>query len=107
VRLPVTSAVCHCRSLHRRDIARNVTVVPPPVISGLCCYQPFQQSATAISFRVFVNELLLPATLGHLNEAISRRNRFWASMGILYSAIADETQHFDVTLLHNFRSVLK
>jgi hypothetical protein len=43
----------------------------------------------------------------HLNEAISRKNLFWASQGILYNTIADKTLHFDLTLAHDFRGALK
>jgi hypothetical protein len=49
----------------------------------------------------------LEATHGHLNEAISRRNPFWQSMGILYGSVSDKVQHFDVALVQGFRLALK
>jgi hypothetical protein len=49
----------------------------------------------------------LEATHGHLNEAISRRNTFWASMAVLSDAIADKTVHFKTALTHDFRAALK
>jgi hypothetical protein len=42
-----------------------------------------------------------------LNEAISTRNPFWASLGILENAIGDMTLHFDLALAHDFRGALK
>jgi hypothetical protein len=49
----------------------------------------------------------LEATHGHLNEAISPRNRFWASLALLFEAIADKTIHFETATVHDFRTSLK
>jgi hypothetical protein len=42
----------------------------------------------------------LEATHGHLNEAISRRNPFWAFLALLFEAIADKTIHFEPASSH-------
>jgi hypothetical protein len=49
----------------------------------------------------------LEATHGHLNEVISRRNPFWASLALLFEAIADKTIHFETAAVHDFRTSLK
>jgi hypothetical protein len=49
----------------------------------------------------------LEATHGHLNEAISRRTPFWASLALLFEAMADKTIHFETVSVHDFRSSLK
>jgi hypothetical protein len=49
----------------------------------------------------------LEATHRHLSEAISRRNPFWASLALLFEAIADKTIHFETAAVYNFRTSLK
>jgi hypothetical protein len=49
----------------------------------------------------------LEATHWYLNEAISRRNPFWASLALLFQAIADKTIHFEKAIVHDFRTSLK
>jgi hypothetical protein len=72
-----------------------------------------EQRWNAVSMRKRVSTRMpgrtnsIEATHGHLNEAISRRTPFWASLGILYNAIADKTLHFDLALAHDFRGAPK
>jgi hypothetical protein len=49
----------------------------------------------------------LEATHGHLNEEISRRNPFWASLAILHGAIMDKTLNVHEALVHDFQASLK
>jgi hypothetical protein len=49
----------------------------------------------------------LEATHGYLNEAISRRNPFWAFLALLFEAIADKTIHFETAAVHDFGTSLK
>jgi hypothetical protein len=47
------------------------------------------------------------ATHRHLNDAISRRNPFCASLALLFEAIADKTIDFETAAVHDFRASLK
>jgi hypothetical protein len=49
----------------------------------------------------------LEATHGHLNEAISWRNPFWAPLALLFEVISDKTMHFETAAVHDFRTSLK
>jgi hypothetical protein len=42
-----------------------------------------------------------------LNDAILRRNPFWAFLALLFEAIADKTIHFETAAVHDFRTTLK
>jgi hypothetical protein len=49
----------------------------------------------------------LEATNDHMNEAISRRNSFQASVSILSNHVAYKMLHFDAALTRDFRTALK
>jgi hypothetical protein len=48
----------------------------------------------------------LEATHVHLNEAISPRNPFWASLALFFEVIADKTIHIETAAVHDFRPFL-
>jgi hypothetical protein len=49
----------------------------------------------------------LQTTHRHLNEAILRRNLFWASLVLFFEAIVDKAIHFETAAVHDFRTSQK